>query len=322
MPPYSDDDGRPTRSHGRRYSRSTSTEPYKRRSRSNDRRRSRKSEDSRSYLNPDRRRHVSGDREQSRRNGESRSLDRSRRHDTKDGDHRKDYDPRHQDYDDGRPPKRRRSRSPSRSPRPGKAPRSISPRPLKRAAGPLPSQKDAFTSIDITAVKTTPPLEKQKPNFAPTGRLAAESNTVKSASGAAIILKYHEPPESRKPSAAHQWRMYVFKESQILDTVLLHERSCWLIGREAAVVDYLVEHPSTSKQHAVIQFRYVEKRNEFGDKTGKVRPYVIDLESANGTKVNGDIVPAGRYLELRDGDVVTFGESTRDYVVQLPPPDD
>ena len=170
-------------------------------------------------------------------------------------------------------------------------------------------------------VKKSPPPEKQKPNFAPTGRLAAESNTVKSASGTAIVLKYNEPPESRKPSPAHPWRMYVFKDSQILDTILLHERSCWLIGREAAVVDYLVEHPSTSKQHAVIQFRYIEKRNEFGDKIGKVKPYLIDLESANGTKVNGDLIPAGRYVELRDADVVTFGESTREYVVQLPPPE-
>jgi smad nuclear-interacting protein 1 len=292
-----------------------------RRSRSRDQGTSQKQKDSRPYHSRDRRRHASEDRDQSRRNGESRSLDSSRRHSTKDRDRKKDYDTRGKYYDDSRPSKRRRSRSPSRSPRPREAPRSISPRPLKRAAGPLPSQQDAFTSTDTAIVKKTPPPEKQKPNFAQTGRLAAESNTVKSASGTAIILKYHEPPESRKPSTSHPWRMYVFKESQILDTVLLHESSCWLIGREAAVVDYLVEHPSTSKQHAVIQFRYVEKRNEFGDKTGKVRPYVIDLESANGTKVNGEVVPAGRYLELRDGDVITFGESTREYVVQLPPPD-
>ncbi len=168
-------------------------------------------------------------------------------------------------------------------------------------------------------VKKSPPPEKQKPNFAPTGRLAADANTVKSAHGAAIVLKYHEPQESRKPSPAHPWRMYVFKGSEVLDTILLHERSCWLVGREAAVVDYLVEHPSTSKQHAVIQFRHIEKRNEYGDKKGKVKPYLIDLESANGTKVNGDAIPRGRYVELRDADVVTFGESTREYVVQLPP---
>jgi smad nuclear-interacting protein 1 len=65
----------------------------------------------------------------------------------------------------------------------------------------------------------------------------------------------------------------------------------------------------------------VEKKNEFGNKKGKVRPYIIDLESANGTKINGDLVPAKRYLELRDGDILSFGESTREYVVQLPPPD-
>ena len=309
MPRYSDEDERPARSNRRE------------RSRSNRRRAARRSDDDRSYRSHDRRRHSSGDREDYHRNDKASSLDTSQHHSSNVRDHRRDYNVRDRQEDDARRSKRRRSYSPSRSPRPRKAPRSISPRPPQRAAGPLPSQKEAFASTDTTTASKTPPLEKQKPNFATTGRLAAESNAVKSASGTTIILKYHEPPESRKASAAHPWRMYVFKESQILDTVLLHERSCWLIGREPAVVDYLVEHPSTSKQHAVIQFRYVEKKNEFGDKTGKVRPYIIDLESANGTKVNDDLVPAGRYLELRDGDVVTFGESKREYVVQLPPPD-
>ena len=85
------------------------------------------------------------------------------------------------------------------------------------------------------------------------------------------------------------------------------------------MADIPVEHPSCSKQHAVIQFRYIEKRSEFGDRVGKVRPYLIDLESANGTKVNGVEIPKAKYVEIRDGDVVTFGESTREYVVQLPP---
>lgn len=88
------------------------------------------------------------------------------------------------------------------------------------------------------------------------------------------------------------------------------------------IADFPVEHPSCSKQHAVIQFRYVEKKkvNEFGDKqSGKVRPYVIDLESANGTSVNGDAVPGGRYVELRDKDVLRFGLSSREYVLMLPP---
>lgn len=184
---------------------------------------------------------------------------------------------------------------------------------------PLPSQQDAFKGETTAIAKGTPPVEKQLPNFSATGRLAAESNTVKSTDGQTIILKYHEPIEARKPPPKQAWRMYVFKGSEIMDTIELSERSCWLFGREAAVVDFLVEHPSCSKQHAVVQFRYLEKRNEFGDKTGKVRPYLIDLESANGTTLNGEEVPAGRYLELRDKDVVKFGHSTREYVLQLPP---
>ena len=84
-------------------------------------------------------------------------------------------------------------------------------------------------------------------------------------------------------------------------------------------MDVPVEHPSASKQHAVIQFRYTEKKNEWGDRKGEVKPYVIDLDSANGTKVNGEKVEGRRYVELRTGDVIRFGESSREYVLLLPP---
>lgn len=112
--------------------------------------------------------------------------------------------------------------------------------------------------------------------------------------------------------------MYVFKNDEIVDTVQLFEQSCWLFGREMAVVDIPIEHPSCSKQHAVIQFRYSEKRNEFGDKIGKVKPYVLDLESSNGTFVNEQRIPDAKYVEVKDKDVIKFGDSRREYVVQLP----
>lgn len=163
------------------------------------------------------------------------------------------------------------------------------------------------------------PEEKQMPNLQPTGLLAAASNTVTQVNGTSITLKYHEPPEARKPPAKDQWKLFVFKGSDIIETVDLGARSCWLVGREVSVVDMAAEHPSISKQHAVIQFRYIEKRNEYGDKIGKVKPYLIDLESANGTKLNNEVVPGSRYLELRDKDLVQFGDSTREYVLMLPP---
>ncbi|KAI0832149.1 SMAD/FHA domain-containing protein [Hypoxylon sp. FL0890] len=188
---------------------------------------------------------------------------------------------------------------------------------IVKRSGPLLSQADSFA---VTQGEE-PPKPKEKPNYGNTGALAAASNSVVQSDGSKIVLKYHEPPEARKASPRDEWKLFVFKGEDIIDTVPLGSRSCWLVGRELAVVDLPAEHPSISKQHAVIQFRYIEKRNEYGDKIGKVKPYLIDLESANGTMLNGKKVPESRYLELRDKDMIQFGQSTREYVLMLAPKD-
>jgi smad nuclear-interacting protein 1 len=63
--------------------------------------------------------------------------------------------------------------------------------------------------------------------------------------------------------------------------------------------------------------------DEFGvkSKKGKVKPYIIDLESSNGTELNGESIDASRYFELRDKDILKFAGSEREYVVMLPPPE-
>ena len=45
------------------------------------------------------------------------------------------------------------------------------------------------------------------------------------------------------------------------------------------------------------------------------RPFIIDLESTNGTHVNDQEVPKSRYYELRSSDVIKFGTSSREYVL-------
>ncbi|KAL4916271.1 SMAD/FHA domain-containing protein [Aspergillus aurantiobrunneus] len=319
---------------------------------SSDRRR-RWSSDSRSP-DRDRRRHRHDDYDSSsRRHGHHRSSRRdsprrSSRSPSNRTNHRKEYERRHperaSDPDDDR--RRRRHRSPeershrrhrdshrvrerpsrrhrvdsrSRSRSPERHSGTSSSRTPARSKAPLPSQQDAYKA-EASGDGDAPPPEKEKPNFANSGRLAAESNTV-SVNGGTVVLKYHEPPEARKPPAKEAWRLYVFKGKDLLEMMELNERSCWLIGRERLVVDFPLDHPSCSKQHAAIQFRFVEKRNEFGDRIGKVKPYVIDLESANGSMVNGDSVPAGRYIELRDKDMLQFGNSSREYVLMVTQPD-
>jgi len=210
------------------------------------------------------------------------------------------------------PKRRRRSYSESRSP------------PPRRSRQALPSQEESMRRAagdrtgDHDLARPDPPVEKLKPNFNASGLLAKEANTV---AGSTTVLKYHEPPEARKPPSHEQWRMFIFKGDELLDTVHLFSRSCWLLGRDEKVTDLLLEHPSISKQHAVIQFRYIAKKNEYGDILDTVKPYLIDLESANLTRLNKKKIADSRFVELRDGDVMTFGDSTREYVLMLPPPD-
>jgi smad nuclear-interacting protein 1 len=47
----------------------------------------------------------------------------------------------------------------------------------------------------------------------------------------------------------------------------------------------------------------------------RLRPYLLDLASANGTTVNKREVPASRYYELKNGDTIQFGGSEREYVL-------
>jgi len=45
------------------------------------------------------------------------------------------------------------------------------------------------------------------------------------------------------------------------------------------------------------------------------RPYVIDLESTNGTYVNNQRIEPARYYELKEKDMIKFGFSSREYIL-------
>ncbi|KAJ2956438.1 hypothetical protein NQZ79_g7694 [Umbelopsis isabellina] len=154
-----------------------------------------------------------------------------------------------------------------------------------------------------------PVKKKEEANFGLSGKLAAETNTFKG-----VEMKYNEPPEARTPTK--KWRFYVFKGSEQVDLMHIHRQSAFLFGRDRVVADIPVDHPSCSKQHAVLQFRSVNETNQV---TGQVRrvvkPFIIDLESTNGTHLNGERIPDTRYIELKLNDVLKFGNSTREYVL-------
>ena len=95
----------------------------------------------------------------------------------------------------------------------------------------------------------------------------------------------------------------------------IHRQSAYLLGRDRRVADIPVDHPSCSKQHAALQYRLTEYRRPDGRQGRKVRPYIIDLGSANGTFVNNQRIDAQRYVELFERDLIKFGFSSREYVL-------
>ena len=92
------------------------------------------------------------------------------------------------------------------------------------------------------------------------------------------------------------------------------QRSYHLFGRDRKVADV----PTTiraSKQHAVLH----RKREAFDEDEGlhvnAPTPYVLDLDSVNGTFLNGEKIEPRRYYELMEKDTIKFGTSTREYVL-------
>jgi len=162
-------------------------------------------------------------------------------------------------------------------------------------------------------------VEKQKPNFGLSGALANDDKTGNVYNG--IVLKFSEPPEARVPNT--RWRFYVFKkkigasegdDGDLLEVMHISKQSAYLFGREAKVADISVQHASLSKQHCVLQYRTLPDKND-REHTLRCKPYLMDLGSTNGTFINGVRIEDARYYELRKGDVITLGSSTREYVL-------
>ncbi|XP_068015469.1 smad nuclear-interacting protein 1 [Melanerpes formicivorus] len=149
---------------------------------------------------------------------------------------------------------------------------------------------------------------KEKPSFELSGALLEDTNTFRG-----VVIKYSEPPEARIPKK--RWRLYPFKNDEFLPVMYIHRQSAYLLGRHRRIADIPIDHPSCSKQHAVFQYRLVEYTRADGTVGRRVRPYIIDLGSGNGTFLNNQRIEPQRYYELKEKDVLKFGFSSREYVL-------
>jgi len=72
-------------------------------------------------------------------------------------------------------------------------------------------------------------------------------------------------------------------------------KDAYTFGRMADKVDIVLEHPSASRLHAVVQFK---KDGTF---------YLYDNASTHGTTLNRKKVPPKEYTEIHVGDLIQVG---------------
>ena len=91
----------------------------------------------------------------------------------------------------------------------------------------------------------------------------------------------------------------VIKDGVVQGTVDLSSRAHFILGRLPGAADIVLEHPSVSRQHAVVQHR----------DNGEI--YLMDLGSTHGTFMNKKRLDPQAYVPLRIGSSIKLGLSSR-----------
>ncbi|KAJ4754152.1 SMAD/FHA domain-containing protein [Rhynchospora pubera] len=97
----------------------------------------------------------------------------------------------------------------------------------------------------------------------------------------------------------------VLKDGSIIEKLDVSKKGAYMFGR-TELCDFMLEHPTISRFHAVLQFK------------GGSEVFLFDLGSTHGTFINKNQVKKKEYTEIHVGDVIRFGLSTRLYIFQGP----
>nr|CAD1826650.1 unnamed protein product [Ananas comosus var. bracteatus] len=115
-------------------------------------------------------------------------------------------------------------------------------------------------------------------------------------------VPYSIPPWSEPPT--HRFFLEVLKDGSIIEQLDVSKKGAYMFGR-VDLCDFILEHQTISRFHAVLQFK-------------KDEVLLYDLGSTHGTSVNKKQVKKKVYMEIHVGDVIRFGQSSRLYIFQGP----
>ena len=116
-------------------------------------------------------------------------------------------------------------------------------------------------------------------------------------------LPYKPPEWSGLPTK--QYSFEVLKNGVIIETTECITKDFVTFGR-LPICDVSLEHQSISRYHAIVQFK----------SDGSV--YLYDLGSSHGTELNKNVVAKKKYVRIRVGDMIRFGQSSRVFILMGP----
>lgn len=169
-----------------------------------------------------------------------------------------------------------------------------------------------------------PAVEESAPTKAKDVEIPVEGSAPTSVKDAEI--PYKEPKWSMKPTSEEiVYKFEVLKSGQIIEEhENLQTKPFWIFGR-LPQNDIVMEHPTISRFHAVLQYRpkiINEEDNEELEKSPEEGWYIYDLESTHGTFINKQRVPPKVYIRIRVGHMLTLGLSTRKLILYGPGEDE
>ncbi|XP_053621984.1 kanadaptin [Plodia interpunctella] len=135
----------------------------------------------------------------------------------------------------------------------------------------------------------------------------------------AVLLKelstpipYKEPKWSGLCPDGSEYGLEVLKSGMIVEKVDLTSKPYYVFGR-LANCDVVMAHPTISRHHAVLQYKAFAAEGE-----AAAGWYVRDLASTHGTFLNRERLASARYVRVRVGHQLRFGNSTRTYIMLGP----
>jgi pSer/pThr/pTyr-binding forkhead associated (FHA) protein len=140
---------------------------------------------------------------------------------------------------------------------------------------------------------------------------------------------YLEPKWSAFAPDNVNYSFEILKNGVIVSQVeQLQTKKYWTFGR-FETCDIVMEHPSISRYHAILQYRpspTVPTSSEDVDKKETTQVanttaegwYIYDLGSTHGTFLNKRKIPVKTYIKIRVGYMIKLGGSSRSFILQGP----